>query len=98
MSDIFSSSVFKKELELTCLRLELEREARYYEQGCQEEDGCGFYPHHVVWDVLPDNWWGEQPVRPFFVATYHDKTVPILLMSILNGRVVVWDVEGFTNQ
>jgi hypothetical protein len=94
----FRTPAFAEDLKKKILCLELVKEARYWEQGCREEDGEGFDPHHVVWNVLPDNWKGEQPVCPFFVATCPDYTVPRLLLSIRHGQVTVWDVEGFTKQ
>jgi len=94
----FSSTQFEKELSFRVLYAQLKMDARNYEQGRIEEDGSGFKPYLVVWDVLPENWYGKQPICPFFVATSPDSTVPRLLESIHHDQVTVWDVEGFTKQ
>ncbi len=94
----FSTLAFVEDLRYKFQCWELVKQARYFEQGCREEDGEGFDPYHVVWNVLPDNWKGDQPVCPFFVATCPDYTVPRLLFSIRHGQVTVWDVEDFTKQ
>ncbi len=95
---MFKSPSFKAELKFRSLYFELQKHARNYEHGCKKKDGSGFEPYKVVWDVLPDNWKGVQPICPFFVATCPDELVPRLLFSIHKGEVHVWDVEGFTKQ
>lgn len=97
-NEYFSSHKFKEELRFRVQYAQLQKDARYYEQGRIEEDGSGFEPYQVVWDILPENWYGKQPICPFFVATSPDSTVPRLLESIHHGQVTVWDVKGYTKQ
>jgi hypothetical protein len=80
------------------LLVNLSKDALYYQLGRLEADGSGVKPYQVVWNVLPDNWKGEHPVRPFFVATHPDESVPRLLESIRDDELTVWWVEGFTKQ
>lgn len=92
----FSSAEFVAELYQSCSERkfrnaisELGRDALYYVQGSR-------VPLQIVWNVLPDNWKGGQPQRPFFVATHPDKSVRPILEYIHNGQVTVWEVGDFT--